>query len=51
MEWRSHDHWKKSKTYSLMVKNKSANRAEVILSVDGMDVIDGKAASVRKKVT
>jgi len=42
---------KKGKTYSLMVKNKSANRVEVVLSVDGLDVIDGKASSVRKKVT
>jgi len=40
---------KKGKTYSLIVKNKSANRVEVVLSVDGLDVIDGKAGSVRKK--
>ena len=40
---------KKGKTYSLIVKNKSGSRVEVVLSVDGLDVIDGKAASVRKK--
>ena len=40
---------KKGKTYSLIVKNKSANRVEVVLSVDGLDVIDGKSGSVRKK--
>ena len=40
---------KKGKNYSLIVKNISANRVEVVLSVDGLDVIDGKSGSVRKK--
>ncbi|MDA7888291.1 hypothetical protein N9A86_02770 [Akkermansiaceae bacterium] len=40
---------RKGKSYSLIVKNKSANRVEVVLSVDGLDVVDGKAGSVSKK--
>lgn len=40
---------KKGKNYSLIVKNKSANRVEVVLSVDGLDVVDGKAGSIKKK--
>ena len=35
--------------YSLVVKNLAKSRLEVVLSVDGLDVLDGKAASYRKR--
>jgi hypothetical protein len=35
--------------YSIVVRNKTAFRLEVVLSVDGLDVLDGKKASVRKR--
>jgi len=35
--------------YSVVVKNNSDYRSEVVLSVDGLDVIDGRAASFRKR--
>lgn len=35
--------------YSIVVRNRSEFRLEVVLSVDGLDVIDGGAASVRKR--
>jgi hypothetical protein len=35
--------------YSLVVKNLAKSRLEVVLSVDGLDVLDGKAASFRKR--
>jgi len=34
--------------YEIVVRNESGTRAEVVLSVDGLDVIDGRSASVRK---
>ncbi len=40
---------KKGRDYQLKVKNLSSTRVEVVLSVDGLDVIDGKAASVKKR--
>lgn len=35
--------------YSIYVKNRCKSRVEVVLSVDGLDVIDGKPASFRKR--
>ena len=35
--------------YSIAVRNQSDLRLEVVLSVDGLDVIDGRPASVRKR--
>ena len=35
--------------YSIVVRNQSDARMEVVLSVDGLDVIDGRAASFRKR--
>lgn len=35
--------------YSILVRNQSDYRLEVVLSVDGLDVLDGRAASVRKR--
>jgi len=40
---------KKGQRYSLLVKNLSRSRLEAVMSVDGLDVIDGKSASVRKR--
>ena len=40
---------RKGKNYKIVLRNKSRTRAEVVLSVDGLDVMDGKAASVRKR--
>ncbi|GAA5482510.1 hypothetical protein [Haloferula sargassicola] len=40
---------KAGSNYSIVVKNRCRSRVEVVLSVDGLDVIDGKAASVRKR--
>ena len=37
------------KAYSLVVKNRCRSRVEVVLSVDGLDVMDGKAASFAKR--
>jgi hypothetical protein len=34
--------------YSIVVRNKTELRLEVVLSVDGLDVLDGRKASVRK---
>ena len=39
----------KNNNYSLVVKNLCHSRLEIILSVDGLDVLDGKAASFRKR--
>jgi len=39
----------KGSAYSLVVRNKSARTLEVVLSVDGLDVIDGKSASFSKR--
>lgn len=35
--------------YSIVVRNESDLRFEVVLSVDGLDVLDGRPASVRKR--
>lgn len=47
------DRWfvvgEEGRRYSIMVKNQSDLRLEVVLSVDGLDVIDGRPASVRKR--
>ncbi|MGJ8695941.1 MAG: hypothetical protein ACSHYF_06455 [Verrucomicrobiaceae bacterium] len=40
---------RKGSNYSLLVKNLTRSRLEVVLSVDGLDVIDGKTASTRKR--
>jgi hypothetical protein len=37
--------------YSIVVKNKCRSRLELVLSVDGLDVIDGKAAALSKRGT
>lgn len=35
--------------YSIVVRNKADLRLEVVLSVDGLDVLDGRRASLRKR--
>lgn len=40
---------KKGKEYSIFVRNQSEGRLEVVLSVDGLDVMDGKGASFKKR--
>ena len=40
---------RKGSNYSLEVKNLSRSALEVVLSVDGLDVMDGKSASFRKR--
>lgn len=40
---------RKGSSYSLVVKNVCHSRLEVILSVDGLDVMDGREASFRKR--
>ena len=35
--------------YSISVKNNARSRLEVVLSVDGLDVVDGKSASIKKR--
>ena len=57
--WRTPNHYmsgarrfvvgKKGRNYSLVVRNVSDSRLEIVLSVDGLDVLDGKAASFRKR--
>lgn len=37
------------KAYSIVVKNRCRSRVEVVLSVDGLDVMDGKTASFAKR--
>src|SRR5205814_9322399 len=37
--------------YSIVVRNRSDFRLEIVLSVDGLDVIDGRPASFRKRLT
>lgn len=39
----------KGSRYAIVVRNRSDVRIEVVLSVDGLDVIDGRAASFRKR--
>lgn len=40
---------KEGQRYMLVVKNTARSRVEVVLSVDGLDVMDGKPASMRKR--
>ena len=40
---------KKGRDYRLSVKNLSDARLEIVLTVDGLDVIDGKAGSTKKR--
>ena len=40
---------RKNQTYSLVVKNICKSRLEIIMSVDGLDVLDGKTASTKKR--
>ena len=40
---------KAGSAYSIWVRNRCRSRVEVVLSVDGLDVIDGKTASFRKR--
>ncbi len=35
--------------YSIVVKNQSPGRIEVVASVDGLDVVDGRAAAITKR--
>lgn len=50
-------HWKgrdfvagrKGARYSIVVKSHARSRLEVVLSVDGLDVVDGKEATTRKR--
>lgn len=35
--------------YSIVIKNRCKSRLELVLSVDGLDVLDGKAASLSKR--
>lgn len=39
----------KNQSYSLVVKNLCKSRLEIVMSVDGLDVIDGQPASIRKR--
>ena len=39
----------KGQTYSLVVKNLSKSRLELVMSVDGLDVLDGKPATTKKR--
>jgi hypothetical protein len=47
------NHWfvvgKENRRYSIAVRNNTDRRLEVVLSVDGLDVIDGRKASLRKR--
>lgn len=40
---------KQDANYSIVLKNRCKSRLEVVLSVDGLDVIDGKSASFSKR--
>ena len=40
---------KKGRSYQLKIKNLSNVRLEAVMSVDGLDVIDGSSASVKKR--
>jgi len=40
---------KQGASYSILLKNRAKSRLEVVLSVDGLDVIDGKTASFAKR--
>lgn len=47
------DRWfvvgEEGRRYSIVVRNESEFRLEIVLSVDGLDVFDGRPASVRKR--
>jgi hypothetical protein len=47
------DRWfvvgEEGRRYSIVVRNRTDFRLEVVLSVDGLDVLDGRAASFRKR--
>lgn len=47
------DRWfvvgEEGRRYSIVLKNRSDFRLEAVLSVDGLDVLDGRPASVRKR--
>lgn len=47
------DRWfvvgEEGRRYSIVVRNPSDLRLEIVLSVDGLDVLDGRPASVRKR--
>jgi hypothetical protein len=47
------DRWfvvgEEGRRYSIVVRNKTSLRLEIILSVDGLDVLDGRKASLRKR--
>ena len=47
------DRWfvvgEEGRRYSIIVRNRSDLRLEVVLSVDGLDVLDGQTASFRKR--
>ena len=47
------DRWfvvgEEGRRYSIVVRNKADLRLEVVLSVDGLDVLDGRRASLRKR--
>ena len=47
------DRWfvvgEEGRRYTIVVRNRSDFRLEIVLSVDGLDVIDGRAASFRKR--
>jgi len=40
---------KKGREYSLVVKNKCHSRLEIVLSVDGLNILNGQQASVKQK--
>jgi len=40
---------KKNRNYSLVVRNVAHSALEVVLSVDGLDILDGKPASIKKR--
>jgi hypothetical protein len=47
------DRWfvvgEEGRRYSIVVRNKTDLRLEIVLSVDGLDVLDGRKASLRKR--
>lgn len=47
------DRWfvvgEEGRRYSIVVQNKTNLRLEIVLSVDGLDVLDGRKASLRKR--
>ncbi|MBA3963678.1 MAG: hypothetical protein H0X40_17510 [Chthoniobacterales bacterium] len=47
------DRWfvvgEEGRRYAIVVKNRADLRLEIVLSVDGLDVLDGRPASVRKR--